>query len=117
RDQKITSLTSLSDIAISPGIATDIVDMTAPEWDQVSGGLDSPLRTLYPIRAEQLDAVKADAVKALPAGWSDRQKRAGAEILRQNLAVNVNVDDFATNLARQDARTGVTPVQVQVAAG
>ena len=119
RDRKITSLTGLSDVALSPAIATDIVDMTAPEWDQVSGGLDSALRTLYAqgIRSEQLDTVKADAVKALPAGWSDRQKRAGAEILKQNLDVNLKVDDFATNLARQDARTGVTPVQVQVAAG
>jgi len=93
--------------------------MTQPEWDQIVAGLDSALRTLYSqgIRAEQLDAAKADAVKALPAGWTDRQKRAGAEILKQNLHVNVTVDDFATNLARQDARNGVTPVQVQVIAG
>src|SRR5205807_5190083 len=42
---------------------------------------------------------------------------AGAEILKQNLNVNVKIDDFATNLARQDARNGVTPVQVQVTAG
>src|SRR5438309_1213292 len=95
------------------------VDMTQPEWDQVAAGLESALRTLYSqgIRAEQLDAVRADAVKALPAGWTDRQKRAGAEILKQNLNVNVKIDDFATNLARQDARNGVTPVQVQVTAG
>ena len=119
RDQKITALTGLSDVALSPAIATDITDMTQPEWDQVAAGLDSPLRTLYAqgIRAEQLDAVKADAVKALPASWTDRQKRAGAEILKQNLAVNVKVDELATTLARQDARTGVTPVQVQVTAG
>ncbi|HKC91416.1 MAG TPA: HDIG domain-containing protein, partial [Candidatus Limnocylindria bacterium] len=69
------------------------------------------------IRAEQLDAARADVVKALPAGWTDRQKRTGAEILKQNLNVNVKVDDLATNLARQDARNGVTPVQVQVTAG
>src|SRR5207253_3915506 len=96
RDQKITALTRLSDIALTPAIATDIADMTQPEWDQVAAGLDSALRTLYSqgIRAEQLDAVKADAVKALPAGWTDRQKRAGAEILKQNLNVNVKVDDF-----------------------
>src|SRR5437867_1897118 len=119
RDQKITALTRLSDIALTPAIATDIADMTQPEWDQVAAGLESALRTLYSqgIRAEQLDAVRADAVKALPAGWTDRQKRAGAEILKQNLNVNVKIDDFATNLARQDARNGVTPVQVQVTAG
>jgi cyclic-di-AMP phosphodiesterase PgpH len=119
RDQKISALTSLPDVTLTPAIATDIVDMTQPEWDQVAAGLDSALRTLYAqgIRAEQLDAVKADAVKALPAGWTDRQKRAGAEILKQSLDVNVKVDQFATNLAQQDARTGVTPVQVQVTAG
>jgi cyclic-di-AMP phosphodiesterase PgpH len=119
RDQKIAALTQLPDVALSPAIATDIVDMTQPEWDQVAAGLDSALRTLYAqgIRAEQLDAVKADAVKALPAGWTERQKRAGAEILQQNLAINVKVDELATTLARQDARSGVTPVQVQVTAG
>jgi cyclic-di-AMP phosphodiesterase PgpH len=119
RDQKLTALTRLPDIALSPAIATDIVDMTQPEWDQVAAGLDSALRTLYTqgIRAEQLDAAKTDAVKALPAGWTDRQKRAGAEILKQNLDVNVKVDQLATSLAQQDARSGVTPVQVQVTAG
>lgn len=119
RDQKITALARLPDVALSTAIATDIADMTQPEWDQVAAGLDSALRTLYAqgIRAEQLDAVKADAVKALPTGWTERQKRAGAEILKQNLDVNVKVDELATSLARQDARSGVTPVQVQVTAG
>jgi len=119
RDQKITALTRLPDIALTPALATDIVDMTQPEWDQVAAGLDSALRTLYAqgIRAEQLDAAKADAVKALPSAWTERQKRAGAEILKQNLNANVKIDEFATSLARQDARNGVTPVQVQVTAG
>jgi len=119
RDQKIKALTGLADVALTPAIAADIADMTQLEWDQVAAGLDSALRTLYQqgIRAEQLDAVKADAVKALPGGWTDRQKRAGTEIVKQNLNVNVKIDDFATNLARQDARNGVTPVQVQVTAG
>jgi len=119
RDQKITAITRLPDILLTPAIATDITDMTQPEWDQVAASLDSALRTLYAqgIRAEQVEAVKADAVKALPAGWTERQKRAGAEILKQNLDVNVKVDELATSLARQDARNGVTPVQVQVTAG
>ena len=119
RDQKITALTRLPDIALTPALATDIVDMTQPEWDQVAAGLDSALRTLYAqgIRAEQLDAAKADAVKALPSAWTERQKRAGGEILKQNLNANVKIDEFATSLARQDARNGVTPVQVQVTAG
>jgi cyclic-di-AMP phosphodiesterase PgpH len=119
RDQKITALTHIPDIVLTPAIATDIADMTQPEWDQVAASLDSALRTLYAqgIRAEQVDAVRADAGKALPSGWTERQKRAGAEILKQNLDVNVKVDEFATTLARQDARNGVTPVQVQVTAG
>src|SRR5438132_368644 len=95
RDQKIAALPQLSDAALTPAIATDIVDMTQPEWDQVAAGLESALRTLYSqgIRAEQLDAVKADAVKALPAGWTDRQKRAGAEVLKQNRKVNVTAGE------------------------
>jgi len=119
RDQKIIALTRLPDLTLTPAIATDIVDMTQPEWDQVAAALDSALRTLYAqgIRAEQVDAVKADAGKAVPAGWSERQKRAGTEILKQNLDVNVKVDELATSLARQDARNGVTPFQVQVTAG
>jgi len=119
RDQKIAALIRLPDVALTPAVATDIVDMTQPEWDQLGTTLDGALRTLYAqgIRAEQLDAVKADAGKALPAGWTERQKRAGTEILKQNLDVNVKVDELATSLARQDARNGVTPVQVQVTAG
>src|SRR6266566_872731 len=119
RDQKIAALVRLPDVALTAAIATDIVDMTQPEWDQVAATLDGALRTLYTqgIRAEQLDAVKADVAKALPAGWTERQKRAGTEILKQNLDVNVKVDELATSLARQDARNGVTPVQVQVTAG
>ncbi len=119
RDQKIAALVRLPDVALTAAIATDIVDMTQPEWDQVAASLDGALRTLYGqgIRAEQVDAVKADTAKALPAGWTERQKRAGAEILKQNVDVNVKVDELATSLARQDARNGVTPVQVQVTAG
>src|SRR3989440_6845809 len=79
RDQKIASLVRLPDVALTAAIATDIVDMTQPEWDQVAASLDGALRTLYGqgIRAEQVDAVKADTAKALPAGWTERQKRAG----------------------------------------
>jgi putative nucleotidyltransferase with HDIG domain len=119
RDQKMASLVRLTDVTLTPAIATDIVDMTQPEWDQVSAGLDSALRALFAqgIRTEQLDAVKNDAIKALPSGWTDRQKRASAEILKQNLDANVRVDQLATTLARQDARNAVTPVQVQVTAG
>ena len=104
RDQKVTALTRLSDVLLPPAIAIDNVDMTQPEWDQVAAGLDSALRTLYAqgIRGEQVDAVRADAGKALPAGWTERQKRAGTEILKQNLDVNVK-GTTSRRLARQDA--------------
>lgn len=119
REQKITAISRLADVALTPALATDIVDMTQSEWDQVAASVDGALRTLYTqgIKAEQLDAVKADAAKALPAGWTERQKRVGAEVVKQNLDVNVKVDQLATSLAQQDARSGVTPVQVQVTAG
>jgi cyclic-di-AMP phosphodiesterase PgpH len=118
-DQKLSSLQRLSEVTLTPALAGDIVDMTQPEWDAVAAGLDGPLRTLFAqgIKPEQLDAVKADAGKALPPTWTDRQKRVGTEILRQNLDANVTVDQLATSLAQQDARNAVTPVQVQVAAG
>jgi cyclic-di-AMP phosphodiesterase PgpH len=119
REQKIAALTRVPDATLSQPIAQDLVDMPATEWDQVAAGLDSALRTLYApgIRADQLEAARAEAVKALPAGWTERQKRVGVEILKQNLNVNVAVDQLATTLAQEDARNAVTPVQVQVTAG
>jgi hypothetical protein len=120
REQKIAALTRLADVvAINPQIAADIADMSPQEWEALAAGLDSALRTLYVqgIRPEQLAGLKADAVTALPTGWTDRQKRVGAEIVTQNLNVNVAEDEAATSLAQQDARNAVTPVQVQVTAG
>src|SRR5204863_3960647 len=115
RDQKLSSLARLTEAQITPALAADVVDMAPAEWDQLAAGLDSALRTLYGqgIRAEQLDAVKADALKAIPAPWTDRQKRVGAELLRQNLHANVAPDQTATSLAQKDARDAVVPVQVQ----
>ena len=119
RDQKLASAQRLAEVQLTAAVAQDVVDMTPPEWDQLAAGVDSALRTLYGqgIRAEQLDAVKADALKAIPAPWTDRQKRVGAELLRQNLHANVAPDQTATSLAQKDARDAVVPVQVQVAVG
>ena len=119
RDQKLASAQRLAEVQLTAAVAQDVVDMTPPEWDQLAAGIDSALRTLYGqgIRAEQLDAVKADALKAIPAPWTDRQKRVGAELLRQNLHANVAPDQTATTLAQKDARDAVVPVQVQVAVG
>ncbi len=119
RDQKITSLQRTSELTLPAPIATDVVDMAGAEWDAVAKELDNSLRGLYAqgIRPEQLDTVKADASKALPPAWTDRQKRVATEILKQFVEANVVVDVGATASAQQAARSAVAPVQVQVVAG
>jgi putative nucleotidyltransferase with HDIG domain len=119
REQRITSLTRLAEVAISPQLAPLIADMTAAEWDAVSKEVDNALRTLYQpgIRPEQLDAAKAAAATSLPPAWTDRQKAVGAELVRQFLEANVALDATATASAQQAARSAVQPVQVQVVAG
>ena len=119
RDQKIAAVQRVPEVALTAALAADLVDMTAAEWDVVQKELDNTLRSLYGlgIRAEQLDAVKAEAGKALPPAWSDRQKRVATEIARQFLDANVTVDPVATSVAQQAARAGVGPVQVQVVVG
>ena len=119
REQKVVALGRLADIAVTAQLAQDLVDMTPIEWDAASTGLDAALRNLYAqgIRPEQVETVRSEAVKGLPATWTDRQKRAGTEILRQLLDANVTVDDAATRAAQQAARAAVQPVQVQVTAG
>ena len=119
RDQKVAAVQRLADVTLAPQVAPDVIDMTAAEWDAVSKELDNTLRSLYGqgIRSEQLDLVKNDAGKALPLAWSDRQKRAGTEIVKQYLNANLLPDNAATAVAQQAARIAVTPVQVQVVAG
>ncbi|MDQ6857699.1 MAG: HDIG domain-containing protein [Chloroflexota bacterium] len=120
RDQRITALTKLSEAALSVPLATDALDMTAAEFDQLTKELDPALKTLYGqgIRPEQLDTARADlAPKALPQVWTDRQKRVGAELLKQSLQSNLAFDANATAAAQQSARNNVAPVQVQVTAG
>ena len=119
RDQKVAGVQKASEVALSAPLAADVIDMTAAEWDTVQKELDNTLRSLYGqgIRAEQLEAVKAEAGKALPPAWSDRQKRVAAEVTRQFLDANVVLDPVATAVAQQAARGAVAPVQVQVVAG
>jgi putative nucleotidyltransferase with HDIG domain len=119
REQRITSLTRLTEVAISPQIAPLIVDMNAAEWDGVSKEVDNALRTLYQpgIRAEQLEAAREASATALPPAWTDRQKTFGAWLVRQFLDSDVTLDQIATASAQQTARSGVAPVQVQVVAG
>ncbi len=118
RDQRILALTKLSEVALNTALATDALDMTASEWDQLNKELAGALTTLYQqgIRPEQLDAARADTAKALPASWIDRQKRVGSELLKQSLQPNLTFDSSATAAAQQSARNGVSPVQVQVTA-
>ncbi len=120
RDQRITALTKLSEVALTAPLATDALDMTAAEWDQLNRELDPALKTLYGqgIRPEQLDTARADSVpKALPPAWTDRQKRVGGELLKQSLQANLVFDANATAAAQQSARNDVAPIQVQVTAG
>jgi putative nucleotidyltransferase with HDIG domain len=119
RDQRLASLTKLGDVTFTPAIAADALDMTAAEFDQLSKEIDASLKTLYGqgIRPEQLATSAADAGKALPQVWNDRQKRVGTELVKQNLQPNLIFDAAATVGAQQAARNNVSPVQVQVTAG
>ncbi len=119
REQRITSLTRLTEVAINAQIAPLIVDMAAAEWDVVSKELDNALRTLYQpgIRPEQLEAAKEASATALPPAWTDRQKSVGAWMVKQFVDSDVTLDQTATASAQQAARSGVPPVQVQVVAG
>ncbi|HKW79317.1 MAG TPA: HDIG domain-containing protein [Candidatus Limnocylindria bacterium] len=119
RDQKVIAVQRVTDVNLTAALAADLVDLTAAEWDAVQKELDNTLRSLYGqgIRAEQLDAVKADAGKALPLAWTDRQKRVATEVVRPFLDANVVPDPVATSVAQQTARAAVAPVQVQVVAG
>ena len=119
REQRITTVTRLTEVAISPQLAPLVVDMTAAEWDALAKEVDNALRTLYQpgIRPEQLEAAKAAAATSLPPAWTDRQKAVGSELVRQFLDADVALDQVQTATAQQAARNGVQPVQVQVVAG
>ena len=119
REQRITSLTRLTEVAISPAIAPLIVDMAAVEWDTVSKEVDNALRTLYQpgIRPEQLESARDASTTSLPPAWTDRQKTVGAALVRPFVDADVALDPIQTSSAQQAARSGVQPVQVQVVAG
>ncbi len=119
REQRITSLTRLGEVAISPAVAPLIVDMTGAEWDAVSKEVDNALRTLYQpgIRPEQLESARDASATSLPPAWTDRQKTVGTALVRQFLDADVALDPIQTAGAQQAARSGVQPVQVQVVAG
>src|SRR4051812_28882546 len=119
RDQKVTAISRATEVSLAAALAADVIDMTSAGWGSVQKELDNSLRSLYGqgIRAEQLDAVRAEAGKALPPAWSDRQKRVATEIVKQFLDANIVQDPVSTAVAQQAARGAVAPVQVQVVAG
>ncbi len=119
RDQRIVALTRIPDSPLGGPVAQDLIDMPVAEWDAMSRELERLLATLYTpgIREEQLEQARADVPKVLPSGWSERQKRAAAELLRPHLEVSEVADGPATAAAQAAARANVSPVQVQVAAG
>jgi putative nucleotidyltransferase with HDIG domain len=119
REQRITSITRLSEVAISPQVAPLIVDMTPAEWDAVSKEVDNVLRTLYQpgIREDQLESAREASATALPPAWTDRQKLVGTTLVRQFVDADVSLDAIQTAGAQQAARGAVEPVQVQVLAG
>ncbi len=119
REQRITSITRLTEVAISPQLAPVVVDMTPAEWDAVAREVGNALGTLYQpgIRQEQLEGARAAAATSLPPAWTDRQKLVGSELVRQFLEADVALDPIATASAQLAARTSVQPVQVQVVSG
>jgi cyclic-di-AMP phosphodiesterase PgpH len=119
RDQKIVAVTRIAESDVTGPVATDAVDMTAAEWDAVSKESDRTLQNLYAqgLREEQVVQAVSDVIKALPAAWSDRQRRVASALVSQHVKANDLLDPGATVIAQAAARASVTSVQVQVTAG
>ncbi len=118
RDQKIVALTRISETAITGPLAVELVD-TGAEWEPLARDLEKALGSIYSqgIRAEQLEQAKADLPKALPAAWTDRQRRIASALIGPHLKANELLDPAMTVAAQAAARSAVSPVQVQVMAG
>lgn len=119
REQKIVALTRLPELALAAASATDLADLIPAEWDALTQGLERTLQSVSTpdIRPDQLDLVRADVPKAIPAAWSDRQKRVALELVRSHVLANVAFDPVATQLLQQAARGAVGPVLVRVTGG
>lgn len=119
RDQKITAVESIAETNISFPLATDIVDMSAAEWDAVSKTADRTLQDLYAqgLREGQVAQTVAEAVKGFPPTWTDRQRRVAETFVEQHARANDVPDPAATLAAQSAARAAVAPVEVQVTAG
>ena len=119
REQKIVALTRLPELALAAASATDLTDLSPAEWDALTQGLERTLQSVSTpdIRPDQLDLIRADLPRAIPAAWSDRQKRVALELVRGHVLANVAFDPIATQLLQQAARAAVGPVLVQITGG
>ena len=119
REQKIVALTRLPEVTFAQPVATDLADLVPAEWEALSRDLEKTLQSVSTpdVRPEQVDTIRADLPKALPASWSERQKRVALELLRPHVLANVAFDAVATSLAQQVARAAVGPVLVQITGG
>ncbi len=100
-------------------LANVALEMPAEEWSTLTRELPDLLRSaLAPeIRVEDVEQVRADLARSLPAVWTAAQKRIAGALLPGFVAANTIYDAEATERARQDARASALPVVVQVRAG
>lgn len=119
RDQRVVAATRVTSSEVSGPIAADAIDMSQAEWDAVAKEADRTLQNLYAqgLREEQVDGATLEMTKALPASWSERQKRIATVLVSQHVKANDLYDPATTVTAQGAARAAVTPIQVQVTAG
>jgi hypothetical protein len=119
RDQRVVTVTRIQTSEVTGPIASDAIDMTAAEWDAVAKESDRTLQNIYAqgLREEQVASTVSEMTKALPAAWSERQRRVATGLVSQHVKANDLYDPAATVAAQAAARSAVAPVQVQVTAG
>ncbi len=99
-------------------VAPDALDMPIEEWNALAKDLPEILRSILAqeIRTEEVEQVRADAPKSLPAAWTPRQRRVASELLQRSIASNTTFDAQATERAQAEARANTPAVVVQVLA-
>ncbi|MBI2983679.1 MAG: HDIG domain-containing protein [Chloroflexi bacterium] len=119
RDQRVVAATRVQSSEVSGPIAADTIDMSQTEWDAVAKEADRTLQNLYAqgLREEQVAPALAEMTKALPATWTERQKRVTNALVSQHVKANDLNDPAATVAQQAAARSAVAPIQVQVTAG
>jgi len=119
RDQRVVAATRVQSSEVSGPIAADTIDMSQAEWDAVAKEADRTLQNLYAqgLREEQVAPALAEMTKALPATWTERQKRVASTLVSQHVKANDLPDPAATVAQQAAARSAVVPVQVQVTVG